>query len=103
VQLLSFTATADNKSIKLSWETASETDNLGFNLYRATAIDGQRTKLNKELIPSATPPGTNFGAVYEYVDTAIKSKKATYYYYWLEAMDIYGSTQLFGPEEAQLR
>ena len=35
VKLLSFTATGQKKAIVLNWETASETDNLGFNLYRS--------------------------------------------------------------------
>jgi hypothetical protein len=50
--LLSFTATGAEESITLNWETASEINNTGFNLYRATAEDGKQTQLNAELVPT---------------------------------------------------
>ncbi len=100
VELKSFTARGVNKAVYLAWETASETDNLGFNLYRATAIDGKKTKLNAELIPSLVPPGSTVGASYSYLDTA--AEKGVRYYYWLEMMDIYSKTDLHGPVQAQV-
>ena len=51
VNLKSFTATGNGKQVKVDWETASEIDNLGFNLYRSPKKDGRYTKLNKRLIP----------------------------------------------------
>jgi len=99
VELLSFEATAAHKTVILTWETASEIDNLGFNLYRATAVDGVRVKINAELIPTEVYPGSPFGAVYTYTDTGLKPKAN--YFYWLEDVDIYGTTQLSGPIEAR--
>ncbi|MGC9334419.1 MAG: hypothetical protein ACP5JJ_09745, partial [Anaerolineae bacterium] len=52
VDLLYFTAEGAKKSVVLSWATTSEVDNLGFNLWRAESIDGERVKINEELIPS---------------------------------------------------
>lgn len=95
VELLSFTATEEAEAIRLSWETASETDNLGFNLYRARKADGHRTKINAEMIPSQVAPGSPFGAEYEYADGTIQ--ESWVYYYWLEAVDVYGQTGLHGP------
>ena len=100
VELAWFTATAEEKSIVLRWETASEIDSLGFNLYRATSIDGERTRMNDELIPSLVNPGSPFGAEYEYMDGTVARR--TLYYYWLEDVDIYGKTELHGPEEASV-
>lgn len=97
VDLLSFTATGAKKSIILDWETASEHDNLGFNLYRATSIDGARTKVNDLMIP-ASRPGSLIGTAYTYTDTGLIPKRT--YYYWLEDIDIYGRTELHGPVEA---
>jgi hypothetical protein len=94
IDLLSFDATAAKKAIILSWETGSETDNLGFNLYRATSVDGQKIKLNAELIPTQAPPGSTYGAEYKYRDTTVKGRT---YYYWLEDVDIYGATTLHEP------
>ncbi len=98
VELLSFTATAERKAIVLTWETASEINNLGFNLYRARKIDGERIRINAELIPTLVPPGSNYGAVYEYPDTTLKGNKTLYY--WLEAINIHGTNDLYGPIEA---
>jgi hypothetical protein len=101
VDLLPFKAMGADESVLLSWETTSEIDNLGFNLYRATSVNGARIKLNAQLIPTLVAPGSPFGAVYEYTDTAVNNGKT--YYYWLEALDIYGDTQLQGPVEITLR
>lgn len=97
VDLLSFAATAEKKAVTLTWETATETDNLGFNLYRAEAVDGERTKINLQLIPTNVPPGSPFGGVYSYTDTILKYKQT--YFYWLEDLDIYGNAELHGPVE----
>jgi hypothetical protein len=100
VDLLSFTATGEKKAIVLNWETATEFDNLGFNLYRADAIDGERSKLNQELIPTLVPPGSPYGAPYEYRDDQKGLKKNVTYYYWLEDVDVHGGTGLHGPVSA---
>lgn len=100
VELLSFTATAAERAITISWETASEVDNLGFNLLRATTVDGLRTRLNADLIPSLAPPGSLFGAVYSYNDAPVTA--GVRYFYWLELVDIYGRTDLYGPVSARI-
>lgn len=101
VELLWFEVTkAERTEVTLGWETASETDNLGFNLYRATSVNGERITINGGLIPTNLPPGSPFGAEYEYTDTPMG--RARTYYYWLEAVDIYGNTELYGPVEASL-
>ena len=98
VELLSFTATSAKKATILEWETASEIDNLGFNLYRATTVDGPRYKLNAELIPTLVYPGSPYGAAYAYTDADVK--KNLTYYYWLEDLDIYGYSEWHGPVSA---
>jgi hypothetical protein len=87
-------ATASGKSVLLNWQTASELDILGFNLYRATAPDGARVKINATLITSRVPPGSQFGASYSYKDTVLLDGTL---YYWLESVDIHGGTHLTGP------
>jgi hypothetical protein len=97
-KLLSFTATGGTATVTLNWETADETDNQGFNLYRATSRNGEQTQLNVELILSAGPGG----AQYEYVDDDATLTRSETYYYWLEMVDSTGATELFGPVSAQL-
>lgn len=98
VELLGFEVMGvKNKAVTLGWETASETDNAGFSLYRADAVDGERVKVNHVLIPTNVAPGSPFGAVYEYTDTGVTMAHKTTYYYWLEDLDIYGNAELHGP------
>ncbi len=96
VVLLSFTAAWEaNQYVKVDWVTAAELDNLGFNLYRAESYGGPRTQLNAQLIPSTVPPGSGQGDEYTWLDeTAVTGQN---YYYWLESVDVYGLTEIFGP------
>ncbi len=99
IQLASFSATPQAGTIQLVWETATELDNLGFNLYRASLVDGPRTQLNAGLIPSQNP-GRPVGASYYFADESAQVGVA--YHYWLEAVDAYGATQMHGPISAEL-
>lgn len=96
VALSSFEADARASDVLVTWETASETDNVGFNLYRAASPTGERTRLNSEMIPSQAPGGG--GAAYEWVDSTVSTPSI--YYYWLETVDLTGGTELHGPVDA---
>lgn len=99
VKLVSLSAHTQGTAILVEWETASEKDNLGFNLYRATSLSGERTKINASLIPSSDPGG-NLGGKYAYTDI-FDLKPNTVYYYWLEDMDMSGNLTLHGPTSTQ--
>jgi subtilisin family serine protease len=99
VELARFEAEADGRSIRVQWETATEVDNLGFNLYRAEAPDGLRTQLNDGLIPCQAA-GSPVGAAYQLVDESVWP--GVTYYYWLEDVDVYGVAALHGPVSAEL-
>ncbi len=98
VELLSFSAERAQNAVTLNWQTATEYDNLGFNLYRAAAADGTKTQLNDALIPTNMPPGSLMGAFYTYVDSDGVDPHVTYYY-WLEDVSISGGKTLHGPVE----
>jgi hypothetical protein len=100
VELLSFTATPKRKAIRLDWETASEIDNLGFNVYRSESLEGERVQLNAALIPRQNP-GSPLGAVYTWRDGAVTP--GVTYYYWLEDVDLNGRATLHGPESAMVK
>lgn len=100
VEILPAKVMGADSAIVLIWETASETDNLGFNVYRSTSRSGARVRLNAEMIPTLVPPGSPFGATYEYADTTARGGRT--YYYWLEDVDIYGRTGQYGPVEGKL-
>jgi hypothetical protein len=100
VDLASFTARAEGGAILVEWATASEIDNLGFNLYRSVLPDGPRAKLNSELLPSQLPPGSPLGAEYAYLDADVQA--GPLYDYWLEALDLSGQATIHGPVRAGL-
>jgi hypothetical protein len=100
VDVKSFTATAGGRGqVALAWKTASEVDNLGFNLYRALTEDGERATLNGDVIASAAP-GNIAGASYSFTDN-VPLKRTVYY--WLEAIGPDGSATLHGPVSVQVR
>jgi hypothetical protein len=94
VELARFEGWSEGRAIHIEWETVTEIDNLGFNLYRADTADGPYAKLNGELIPSQAP-GSPVGAVYVWLDNGVQTGQT--YYYRLEDVDIYGYTTMHGP------
>jgi len=93
VTLVSFAAVARPGGVALRWETASEVDTLGFNLYRAAAPGGPYLRLNDALIPGRSPDGLT-GAEYAWLDTAAPGVACTYV---LEDVDRYGVRTWHGP------
>lgn len=94
VSIIAFDAKSAEDGVLLTWETASELNNLGFNLYRATKPVLPGLKLNFNLIPSHNP-GSTSGAVYEFLDaTAVPGFE---YFYWLEDVDFGFNPTLYGP------
>ena len=96
VAVSSFSANKQNNSILLSWQSSSEVDLLGFNLYRSEADDGKQELINTSLIPVLSP-GSVEGNPYQYVDTAIEP--GVMYTYWLEVVTRSGKF-LLGPVSA---
>ncbi len=94
VELVSFTAAPSRDGVLVRWETATERNNVGFNLYRSASTDELGEQLNAELIPSLAPGGDQ-GASYEYLDTT--ALPGLVYYYTLEDIDINGGRTQHGP------
>jgi hypothetical protein len=97
VKLTSFTATGQAGRVLVAWETASEIDNLGFNLYRRQAGTTDYAQLNSTLIPSQAP-GQGQGASYTFVDQGVKAGQT--YEYLLEDVDANGTRTPHGPAVA---
>jgi len=93
VTLADFSAVQQGDAVQVSWETVSELDNAGFNLYRGESGAGPQTLL--AYLPSSSPGGTA-GAAYAYEDRAGLTPGQSYYY-WLEDVAISGATTLHGP------
>ena len=102
VFLDSFTAQWVNNrntwQVRADWVTTSEINNTGFNIWRGTTPKGPTVKLNKTIIPSCSPGGTQ-GCSYSFTDVIPLSGGRTRptYYYWLEDIDLNGTVTRHGP------
>ncbi len=94
ITLAAFKATPRDNGILVTWETAMELDNVGFNLYRSTTAAGPYTQINDTLIPPQFP-GEVMGGYYEWLDTNVQP--GVTYYYKLEDIDLKGVSTFHGP------
>jgi hypothetical protein len=86
---------AQAATVVIEWETASEIDTAGFNLYRGSSPDGSFVRVNENIIPASPDPLT--GGTYSYEDKQVQPGRT--YYYELESIDVDGSTSRYGPTE----
>ena len=70
-------------AITITWQTESEQDTAGFNIYRSEQPDGVFVAINPQLIASQGSP--TIGASYTYVDTTVEPHQL--YYYQLEDVE----------------
>lgn len=95
ITLVSFTAEGGLGSVALAWETGTEIDNAGFNLYRAITPGGPCAKINGALIAAEGDPVA--GATYSFLDEDLAPGTYTYK---LEDVDLNGVATLHGPVSA---
>jgi hypothetical protein len=98
ITLSGFTAKRYDSGALIEWQTGSETDNLGFNVYREQ--NGKRVKINSQIIAGSallTGPGTNLaaGGSYSWWDDSPQGKHAAHYY--LEEIKLSGESVNHGP------
>ncbi|MEA2709427.1 MAG: large repetitive protein, partial [Phycisphaerales bacterium] len=74
----SFTASGSATGIQLNWADNTDSDFAGYNLFRATSLDGPWTQLNVSLLTSSS-----------YFDSGAASNVTTYYH--VEAVDTSGN------------
>lgn len=100
VQMTSFTADTQNDgTIKVSWRTESELNNLGFNLYRSDNEIVGFVRLNEELI--AGQGTTSTAKDYLYLDAQTDVNQSCWYI--IENISIDGLSTFDGPIEAAVR
>lgn len=93
VTLSTFTVEFINNTSTLYWETQSETDNMGWNVYRNVVQEFSHSELiTHEMIPgngTLTEP-----SYYNFADITDLEIGQTYYY-WLESIDYSGISQVY--------
>ena len=100
VTLSSFTAVYANGSSTLQWTTQSETNNLGWNVYRnRTDTFNGSTQINEGMIEGAG--STSEQTDYTFTDGE-DTLPSTSYWYWIESVDLGGNTSLHGPAQIDI-
>ena len=85
--------------MRLAWETATESDNAGFHVFRSPAGADEYRRITTALIPAEGDEFT--GASYELLDEDVTAGET--YLYRLEDIDIYGQSTFHGPVEATVQ
>ena len=96
VTLMSFQAAAGDGEVTLLWQTASELDNLGFHLHRATSAAGPWERITPRLI--AGLGSSPIGRAYSWVDRGLAN--GVPYFYRLEDVDTHSVSTFHGPVSA---
>jgi len=89
VELSAFNVFTEPGKVILKWVTQSETENLGFHIYRCESIDGEKKLITDKMIAGAINSQSRHE--YEWVDTQIEDNKV--YYYWLADVSTAGDVQ----------
>ncbi len=93
IELTSFSAQWDGSLVRLSWQVATETENLGFHLYRSQTENGLYEQITSQLIPGAG--NSDRARSYSYVDGQVSAGHV--YYYRLADVDFSGNIDFHGP------
>jgi uncharacterized repeat protein (TIGR01451 family)/fimbrial isopeptide formation D2 family protein len=92
VDLLAFQARTETGTVVLDWETGTEWQNLGFNVYRSQTTGGPGVLVTPGLVGLA---GSSHGGWYAWTDRGVQPGQT--YYYWLEDLEFGGVTTRRGP------
>jgi len=94
VELSSFTAVYANDFVTVEWATASETDVIGFNVFRGLEDEYVLSeKVNMSLIEGHGT--TSQPQDYSFIDESA-DPYSTEYYYWLECVNFDGTNNIYG-------
>lgn len=96
VEMAQIDAVQNKKGVTLTWRTTSETDNLGFHVYRSVA-GGARERLNPHIITGSafmTGRRTNGPRSYRFID---RKPPAGLVQYFIEDVDLDGTKTTHGP------
>ncbi|MEI6128103.1 MAG: hypothetical protein WCQ99_16260, partial [Pseudomonadota bacterium] len=97
IKLSSFGAKHLFGRVVVSWQTEAETDNAGFNIYRADKEGGEYIKINDAIIPAKG--SASEGSAYTFIDKKIQFGKSCSYK--LEDIDLSGKATMHGPVSAR--
>jgi len=77
----------------ITWSTASESDNFGFDIYRSERSDGPFKRITPQPVLGAGT--TDLPRDYRFVDAGIKAGRT--YFYYVESISLSGERKRFTP------
>lgn len=89
VELTSFNGTMTSDGVLLTWKTHSETNNLGFHVYRSQSKDDTYSRITTRLIKGHGSSGGTHD--YTFLDETVEARKN--YWYLIEDVDFSGVTE----------
>ncbi|GEM_PF-826638 len=93
VELSHFSATVTAENfVQLTWVSQTESNLLGYNVYRNAALD-----LSSAIKISGMIEGTNTSTAQTYIYVDEELEQSGTYYYWLQNVDLDGSSSYHGP------
>ena len=98
VELVAFSAVWNAEAVLVQWETTTEIDTVGFDVWRSEERDGEYTRITDSIIPAWGGPVS--GAGYSLEDTGVSP--GTEYWYELEDIESDGSSTFHGPVRAEV-
>ncbi|MBN1997768.1 T9SS type A sorting domain-containing protein [candidate division KSB1 bacterium] len=96
VELTTFKAIPQNNGVRLEWVTQSETNNMGFFIYRSDSKNGNYININSYIISGAGNSAVE--KTYSFMDHNIEANKT--YFYKLADVSYDGQIKMHGPVEA---
>jgi uncharacterized repeat protein (TIGR01451 family) len=100
VVLSEFRVTRQASGVLLAWRTVAEQDNYGFRIYRSrTPSHAGAELLTPQIIPGQGR-GQAGGAAYSFIDTSPPDGPV---YYWLEDIDLNGTSTFHGPAQPSIQ
>lgn len=97
VEMTSFSITARPGRIILSWTTQSETQNLGFHVFKSLTEKGEKKQVTTKLIPGAGNSESKHS--YQWEDPDVKENIT--YFYWVADVSENGMMQFHGPKKVE--
>lgn len=98
VELTGFSAIAQNGMVVLSWQTQTESGNLGFYVYRSESPNGTYAKITEKMIPGQGNSESQHE--YSFVDQSAEPGKT--YFYKIADVSLDGTLTLHGPKEVRV-
>ena len=97
VELVKLDAMTDGSATQIVWEAGTETRNLGYRVYRE--VDGKRREVSGLIPGSALRAGFDpiAGRNYSFTDASAQLGGR----YWVQAVDLKGTSQWLGPIDAR--